>query len=143
MSSKSNTLTKIANRIKRFLSRRAILYGFITGIGIVLFWRGVWHTNDMLMHVYTTWIPSVGPDMQEVIWWDGPLSFVIGSIMLLISGTFVSEFIGKEIIISGLTGEKDITEKTEKEIREEINATDELLDEVKALRADLKSKKNI
>ena len=35
------------------------------------------------------------------------------------TGVFVSNFIGNEIIISGLKGEKKIAEKTEKEVRGE------------------------
>ncbi|HEX3095760.1 MAG TPA: hypothetical protein VHQ20_01430, partial [Patescibacteria group bacterium] len=101
---------KLEDGVRGFLSRRTIGYAFLTGIGIVLFWRGVWHTADLFTHLYTNYIPGIGIDLQGAVWWDGPLSFVVGSIVLLISGTFVSEFIGNEIIISGLRGEKKLTE---------------------------------
>lgn len=131
---------KLEDRVRGLLSRKAIAYAFITGIGIVLFWRGVWHTYDMLMFVYTNWIPKIGIDWQGAVWWDGPLSFVIGSIILLMSGTFVSEFIGNEIIISGLRGEKKLTEKTESEVEIEEREIAYILSELKKIRNDLKKK---
>ena len=139
MNSIVNFFDKLEDRVRGFLSRRAIAYGFITGIGIVLFWRGVWHTADMLMLIYTNWLPGVGIDLQGAVWWDGPLSFLIGAIMLLLSGTFVSEFIGKEIIISGLTGEKKVSDITIKEVEEDLAESAEILRELKALREDLKN----
>ena len=51
------------------------------------------------------------------LWWDGPLSVLIGAVVLLMSGVFVSNFIGNEIIISGLRGEKKLAERTEKEVK--------------------------
>ena len=44
------------------------------------------------------------------------------------SGSFVSTFIGNEIIISGLRGEKKLTEKTESEVRTETGAIAEISD---------------
>jgi hypothetical protein len=75
----------------------------------VLFWRGVWHTADIL---------------QEQGGWLGwlfyePTNMVIVTIILLASGLFVSYFIGDTILLSGMRGEKKIADKTEREIREE------------------------
>lgn len=128
---------KLEDRVRGFLSRRAIGYAFLTGIGIVLFWRGVWHSMDLLMQLYSSWTPGVGIDLQGAIWWDGPLSFLIGAIVLLISGTFVSEFIGNEIIISGLRGEKKLTEKTETEVETESVAIAQIMEQVKAIREEV------
>jgi predicted RNase H-like nuclease (RuvC/YqgF family) len=58
---------------------------------------------------------------------DGPLSFVLGTIILLVTGVYVSAFIGNRLIISGLNGEKKLAEKTEEEIKSEE-------DEIKKLR---------
>jgi hypothetical protein len=64
-------------------------------------------------------------------WWDGPFSLLLGAVLLLITGLFVSNFIGNEIIISGLRGEKKLTEKTEAEVRTETGAIAEIMEEVK------------
>lgn len=91
---------KLENKIRGKLSHYPILYAFIGGIGVVLFWRGIWHIADDV---------NVGSSV----------SFVIGAIILLVTGIFVSEFIGKKLIISGLIGEKKLTEKEESEIETE------------------------
>jgi hypothetical protein len=91
---------KLEDEIRRNLSRYPVLYAFIVGTGIVLFWRGVWHTAD---------------DMGLV----SIASLIIGTVVLLLVGGFVSEFIGNKLIISGLVGEKKLTEKEGGEIETE------------------------
>jgi len=92
---------KLEDRIRLALSRRPIIYTFIGGVGVVLFWRGVWLTADML--------PLL----------TGPVSIFVSVAILLLTGLFVSFFIGDEIIIKGLREEKKINEQTEVEIKEE------------------------
>ncbi|MFA5778062.1 MAG: hypothetical protein WC870_01055 [Candidatus Paceibacterota bacterium] len=91
---------KLENKIRGKLSHYPILYAFIGGIGVVLFWRGVWHIADDIS------ISSI-------------TSLVIGSIMLLMTGIFVSAFVGSKLIISGLVGERKIEEKEEAELETE------------------------
>jgi hypothetical protein len=55
--------------------------------------------------------------LSYTLWWDGPLSILIGTVLLLTVGLFVTSFIGNEIIISGLRKEKKLVEKTELEIQ--------------------------
>lgn len=62
-------------------------------------------------------IENSGPFMKFIF--SGPVSLVISIIVLLITGLFVSVFIGEKIIISGLKKEKKIFDKTESEIKEE------------------------
>jgi hypothetical protein len=85
---------KVEYAIRLKLSNYPILYAFIGGTGIVLFWRGVWHIADDI-------------DLNS------GLSLVFGTMILLLTGVFVAEFIGNRLIISGLVGEKKITEKEE------------------------------
>ncbi len=106
------------NVITRWLSHRPVLYALITGTGIILFWRGIWHTADMLVNYYASTTSGIGMNWEGVIWWDGPLSIVLGALILLICGAFVSSFIGNEIIIAGIKGEKVLTEKIELELKE-------------------------
>ena len=91
---------KLGITIRGKLSHYPILYAFIGGTGIILFWRGVWHTAD---------------DMNM----SSLLSLIIGFIILVIIGIFVAEFIGNKLIISGLIGEKKLTSKETGEIETE------------------------
>src|SRR3989339_2075103 len=91
---------KLEDKIRGKLSHYPILYAFIGGVGVVLFWRGVWHTADDM---------SLG----------SITSLVIGSTLLLMTGVFVAAFIGSRLIISGLIGEKKLEEKEEAEIETE------------------------
>ncbi len=131
----------LEDKVRGRLSHLPIPYAFIGGIGIVLFWRGVWHSADYLMLVLRTNSGLSSIDLANEIWWDGPLSFAIGSLILLITGLFVSNFIGNEIIMSGLRGEKKLSEKTETEVRTEVGAIAEIREEVRALGRARRAKK--
>lgn len=91
---------KLEDKIRGKLSHYPILYAFIGGAGVVLFWRGIWHTAD---------------DINV----SSGASFILGSVVLLMTGVFVSDFIGNRLIISGLIGEKKLSEKEESEIETE------------------------
>lgn len=91
---------KLEDKTRGKLSHYPILYAFFGGVGVVLFWRGVWHIAD---------------DLNI----SGIASIIIGSMILLLTGVFVSAFIGNRLIISGLIGEKKLAEKEESEIETE------------------------
>lgn len=113
---------KLEDRVRGKLSRTPIIYAFVGGLGVVLFWRGVWHLLDTLMFRYFSLVPlDAVNEVYALPWWDGLASLILGTILLLMSGIFVSNFIGNEIIISGLRGEKKMIDKTEEEIEEELD----------------------
>jgi hypothetical protein len=91
---------KLEDKTRNRLSHYPILYAFVGGTGVVLFWRGVWHLADEI-------------DISSVI------SIIIGSITLLVTGIFVSAFVGNRLIISGLVGERKLEEKEKNEIETE------------------------
>lgn len=91
---------KLEDKTRGKLSHYPVLYAILGGIGIVLFWRGVWHIAD---------------DINL----SSGISLIVGTVILLTTGVFVSTFIGSRLIISGLIGEKKITEKEEAEIETE------------------------
>ena len=93
---------KLEDKVRGSLSHKAIIYAFIGGVSTVLFWRGVWHLAD---------------DYGMSSW----ASLIIGSIVLLLTGLFVAAFIGEQVILSGLKGEKKVADKTEDEVRKEAN----------------------
>ena len=91
---------KLEDKTRARLSRAPLLYALLGSVGIILFWRGVWHLAD---------------DVNL----SSSISTIIGAVILLITGVFVSTFIGNRLIISGLSGEKKLAEKTEGEIETE------------------------
>jgi len=128
---------RLEDKTRGKLSHYPFLYAFLGGIGVVLFWRGVWHTNDFINEM----LFDVSPFSVAGLL-DGPLSLVVGSFLLLITGVFVSVFVGNRLIISGLKGEKKIVEKTEAEIMTEeseiqklqktINKVEERLEDIES-----------
>lgn len=123
---------RIEDVFRRKLSQFPIFYGFIGGAGVVLFWRGVWHTADWIMEYYFFEnLDATNLHAAGLPWWDGPLSILVGSGILLITGIFVSAFIGNEIIISGLRGEKKLAEKTADEVRTETGAIAEIQEDLR------------
>jgi hypothetical protein len=113
-------MTKVFNRFHIFLSHHSFLYATIVGIGIVLFWRGVWHSADTL-HLYINNYSSTGSvSVIDHPWWDGPLSFFVGCLILFVTRAFVSSFIGNELILSGLRIEKKIAKQTEDDVKTEV-----------------------
>ncbi|MEK7615936.1 MAG: hypothetical protein AAB420_01880 [Patescibacteria group bacterium] len=90
---------ELEDRIRHRLSRYPVLYAMIGGIGVVLFWRGIWDLSGLYIGHWTALILSL--------------------VIMLLTGTFVSFFIGEQIILSGLKQEKRLDEKTETEIQKE------------------------
>ncbi len=99
---------KMEDKIRARLARFPILYAFLGGVGVVLFWKGVWESAE-----YFALLDGVG-------------SLILGTLILLSTGLLVSVFIGDSIIMSGFKREKKLVEKTESEIFSES----ELLEEV-------------
>jgi hypothetical protein len=129
---------KLEDVIRGKLSKHPFMYGFVGGTGVVLFWRGVWMTADYLQD--TTTIGSVI--------FSNVGSILSGITVLLMSGLFVSVFIGDSILMSGLRHEKKITEKTEDEvesekadikiIEEHIEDISTKLEKIRAMTCDIK-----
>ena len=94
---------KLEDKVRIRMSHKPILYAFVGGAAHVLFWRGVWHLAD-----------DYGMGSLE--------SLLVGAGVLLITGLFVAAFIGEQVILSGLKGEKKSVDKTEEEIRQEARA---------------------
>lgn len=103
---------KLEDHIRDFLSHYPVPYSLIGGVAIVLFWKGVWDVADK--------IPFFNGDYGPII----TISFSV--ILLLSTGLFVSFFIGDTIILSGLKREKKLAEKTEEDIKQEVDIVNHL-----------------
>ncbi|MBI5401352.1 hypothetical protein HZB05_00800 [Candidatus Wolfebacteria bacterium] len=106
---------KFEDKIRRRLSKFPIFYALIGSIGIILLWRGVWGIADFF-------------GMSALV------SAVLGVIILLVIGLFVSFFVGEQIIISGIKEEKRTDEKTAEEIKEEAISLRQIRDDIDAIR---------
>lgn len=110
--------------IRAHLSRYPLLYALIGGIGVVFFWRGVWHTADLFAFM------------------TGPVSIALGIIILGLTGVLVSEFIGNHVILAGLKGEKKFEEKTREEVLKEedkMNHLETTLEEIEEELVEIKN----
>ena len=110
---------KLEDGVRAWLSRYPLLYGLVGGGAIVLFWRGVWHTADQFSFM------------------TGPTSLLISGLVLLLTGLFVSFFVGENIILTGLKHEKKLVEKEEAEIKTEGDDIVEIKLAMKELKKDL------
>ena len=106
---------KLEDKTRGFLSHYPTIYAIIGGVGLILFWRGIWEG-------------SINIGMSNLA------SIVIGTLILLTTGIFVSYFIGDQILLSGLRGEKKIIEKTESELESEVNKLDNINQKLNKLR---------
>ncbi len=114
---------RLEDKLRRRLSRRPIVYALVGGVGIVLFWRGVWLIADeMALGSWTSLILSVA--------------------IMLITGTFVSFFIGEEILISGLKESKRADQKTEQDLKREEEEIKSIVSEIKVISQDIQEIKN-
>lgn len=112
---------KLEDDTRALLSKHNILYAFIGGVAIVLFWRGVWMIADT--------IPFL----------TGPISVLISVVILLVTGLFVSFFIGDTIIISGIKKEKRLDERVASEVRTELDVLSDIQNRVTEMEHELKA----
>lgn len=112
---------KLEDNIRAALSRRPVIYAFVGGTAIVLFWRGVWMVADT--------IPFL----------TGPVSIFVSVAILLAMGLFVSFFIGDTIIISGLRKEKKLDEKVASEVKTELDMLTDIQKRLNDIEKELKT----
>ncbi len=114
---------KLEDQVRGRLSQSPIVYALCAGVAIVLFWRGVWHTSDML--------EQQGSILGVIF--SGPVSLFLSIILLLVTGIFVSAFVGDMLVLSGLKKQKKFVDKTEEEIKKEtleIENVEQVIDDL-------------
>lgn len=114
---------KLEDNIRAALSKRPVIYAFIGGTAIVLFWRGVWMVADTISFL------------------TGPVSMLVSIAMLLAMGLFVSFFIGDTILISGLKKEKRLDEKVASEVKTELDILNDIQKRLNDIEKELKTLK--
>ena len=108
--------SRLDNRIRHNLSHHPVIYALIGGFGIVIFWSGV-----------ERWIGDL--DFMTPL-----VSIVFSVIAMLATGTLVSFFVGEQVLLTGLTEEKRIDQKTEQEVREEETRLKRIISEIDEIR---------
>ncbi|HYD92823.1 MAG TPA: hypothetical protein VEA37_15215, partial [Flavobacterium sp.] len=64
-----NFFDKVEDHVRGWFSHRPILYGLAVGFGIVMFWRGVWHTADYIVDFYTRAnINDLSAGASDMLW---------------------------------------------------------------------------
>ena len=128
-----NFFDKLEDTVRGHLSHYPVIYTIIGGVAIVLFWRGVWHTADILEGQGGV----VGFIFSPVV------NMVIVAVVLLMTGLFVSYFIGDTILMSGIKGEKKIADRTQKDVKEEEQKIGELRSTIKEMKKEVDEIKTI
>ena len=106
---------KLEDIVRYHLSRKPMVYAWIGGVAIVLFWRGIWGLADM--YGMTPWT-----------------SVIVSIVIMMATGTFVSFFIGERLLMSGLKEEKRLDQKTEDDLEKEELQTQKLIKEIEEIR---------
>ncbi|NCU28057.1 MAG: hypothetical protein EOM85_00050 [Candidatus Moranbacteria bacterium] len=105
----------LEDRVRGRLSKTPLIYALIGAITTVSIWRGVWEVSDKLN--ISAWVSLIG-----------------GILLAMLTGLFVSFFIGENIVISGLQHEKRTDEKTKEEIIKEEGSIDEIKKDIKEIK---------
>lgn len=131
---------KVEDHVRGILVKHLFVYTFIGGTGVVLFWRGIWHMADDFEKI---------PGFPQFLF-SPTGSTLLGIIILLSTGLFVSVFIGESVILSGLKKEKRVIDKTiadvdtEKiEVEKSLGMISDVEKEVKSLEGKVARKRRV
>ena len=117
-----SSIGKFFREVREKLSNHPIIYAIIGAVGIVLSWRGIWHTADFIAVFFLNNQGESGINYANLL--DSIVSMTIGFVLLLFTGLFVSDFIGSQIKtekkIEKMAEETESEEKTESERLDEL-----------------------
>ncbi len=120
------------------IGKYPLLYALIGGIGIVLFWRGIWYCAD---YIYAFMVPTAAASSGISLGWpnviDGLVSIIIGSLLLLSTGLFVTELAGGEMVLREEKKEEQTVKKESTELPGIETEIRHIEDELKEIHKDL------
>ena len=123
-------------KLRGMLGRHRILYAFVAGVGIVLFWRGVWYLADF----FSIFVLSFNGQTVTIDWAagiDGLISVLFSSFLLISTGLFVSELMSGSILMTDIKKEEKVVEKTEQTVVEESAELPSLEKEIQHIAAEV------
>lgn len=123
---------RLEDKIRGRLSHVPVTYSIIGGFFVIMFWRAVWETIDLLWKSDNAFLNTI---------FYPPISLAISIIALLMIGLMVSTFIGHRIIMSGLKNEKKLEERAEEMIEEEEITLKHVMAELSKLRKDFEERR--
>ena len=94
-------LLDIEERARRYFEKIPFVQAFLAGVGVIIFWRGIWELLDTV---------KVSP----------LTSIILGSLILGGVGAFIQTFIGNTIIIKEVKQEENKEKKEIKKIEGEM-----------------------
>ncbi len=94
-----NQFLKIEERARRAFEEYPFIHAFLAGIGVVLFWRGVWEIADI-------------NNLDPVV------SIILGVLILGGIGLFIQTFIGNTLIIKKIKHEVEMEKENKKEVKQ-------------------------
>jgi len=113
MKSITKILLNAEESARLYFEKTPFIQAFLAGIGVIIFWRGIWE-----------WL-----DMNQV---SPVTSVVIGSLILLCVGVFVQTFIGNTIIIKNVEQEERFEKKAIKQMEGEVDSEEVTLSSLSA-----------
>lgn len=128
-----NYFDKLEDKVRARLSHSSIFYAMIGGTATLLLWRGIWISADIL--------EAKGGILGWIFY--SPITVVWCTIILLMTGLFVSIFIGDRIIMSGIKNEKKLEEKTEDEVFKEESEIKDIRKKITQMSKDIEEIKNV
>ncbi len=107
----TNQLLDIEKNARKFFERIPFIQAFLAGVGVIIFWRGVWELSDRI---------NIHP----------ALSILIGCLILGGIGVFVQTFIGNMIIIKNVKREEEKEKQSMKIIEGEVVTEEITLEQI-------------
>jgi hypothetical protein len=123
---------KLEDKVREHLSKYPIIYALIGCIAVIMLWRAIWESIDILYNI----------DNGFLKWFFyPPVQIIVSVAILLVTGLLVSNFIGYRTILSGLKKEKKMEDQTEKILKEEEITLKEVMKELSDIKKDLEEVK--
>lgn len=94
-----NQFLKIEERARRAFEEYPFIHAFLAGVGVVLFWRGIWEIADI-------------NNLDPVV------SIILGVLILGGIGLFIQTFIGNTLIIKKIKHEVEMEKENKKEVKQ-------------------------
>lgn len=101
----TNIFLTIEENARSYFEHIPFIHAFLAGIGVVLFWRGVWEYADRL-HIHPL------------------ISLGVGILLLGALGLFLQTFVGNTIIIKNVKKEVGLEKVGEKKIEHMVQEVD-------------------
>lgn len=121
--------------LREKLKKHHVFYAFLGGIGIVLFWHGIWESLNLIYRNVTSYLKYIGHPVT---------SLIVGSLILAVTGLYVFELIGRDARafeekyeskldelkkIEKVMAEEEIQEQTEEDLKQLAGAGTEFEEE--------------